>query len=83
MVAEVASRSPIRTMVKARQGCGHDVRNRRSDHGWSVCRPRRTDDQGEEQQLESAHFSATLSFLFLAELEWQSDSLMEVEIWTE
>ena len=64
-MAEVASRRPIRAVNKARQGCGHDVHNRRSGQGWPVCRPHGTDDQVEEQQLESVHCSA---FIYLVNL---------------
>ena len=63
VVAEVASRRPIRAVKKARQGCGHDVHNRRSGQGWPVCRLHRTDDQVEEQQLESARFSDSISLV--------------------
>ena len=59
-MAEVASRRPIRVVKKARQGCGHDVHNRRSGQGGPVCRPHGTDDQVEEQQLESVHCSASI-----------------------
>ena len=63
-MAEGASRRPIRAVKEARQGYGHDVHNRRPGQGRPVCRPHRTDDQVEEQQLESAYFSASLFHIF-------------------
>ena len=59
-MTEVASRRPIRDVKKARKGCGHDVHNGRSGQGRPVCPPHRTDDQVEEEQLESAHFTASI-----------------------
>ena len=56
-MAEVASRRPISAVNKARQGCGHDVHNRRSGQGWPICRPHGTDDQVEDRQSESVRSS--------------------------
>ena len=48
-MTEVASRRPIRAVKKARQGCGHDVHNRRPGQGRPLCRPHRADEQVAEK----------------------------------